>query len=294
MLGEYLEESGIRVEHAAADADVLIVNVALERARTKPTVLLGNDTDLSVLLLYKFAPDTMEDIILYSKQRIISIKTLQAEVKCKSPEIIESILFLHAFSGCDTCSSPLGVGKLGTVAKVAKLAPFARVFMDSTATKEQIFDSGEQAMCVLYGLEHISLDLGRSNKYRERVITATQAVEVQKLPPTSDACQQHSLRVYHQIQAWLENDLPPTDFGWEERLLPNGENTLRPVRMIKPAAPSDLLKIIRCGCKEEACATNLCSCFKAGLSCTKACRNCKGTSCHNTGVNEDDVDDEDE
>ena len=53
----------------------------------------------------------------------------------------------------------------------------------------------------------------RSDKYRDHVIMATQAVEVQKLPPTSNACQQHILRVYHQIHAWLENDLLPTEFG---------------------------------------------------------------------------------
>ena len=101
----------------------------------------------------------------------------------------------------------LRIGKLGDIAKVIKLAPFARVFMDLTATKEQIFYAGERVMCILYGLENISLDLTRSNMYGDRVITSTQAVEIQKIPPPPNACQQHSLRVYHLIHAWLEKNL---------------------------------------------------------------------------------------
>ena len=60
--------------------------------------------------------------------------------------------------------------------------------MKPNASKQEIYDAGEGAMCILYSLKHESLDLGRAEKYRESVATATPAVEVQTLSPTSDAC----------------------------------------------------------------------------------------------------------
>jgi len=52
LLGEKMMEAGIAVDHVEADADVLIVNVALEQARQNMVILEGTDTDLPVLLLY--------------------------------------------------------------------------------------------------------------------------------------------------------------------------------------------------------------------------------------------------
>ena len=39
------------VHHSNGDADTLIVTATLKSAETKPTVLIGDDTDLLVLLL---------------------------------------------------------------------------------------------------------------------------------------------------------------------------------------------------------------------------------------------------
>ena len=52
LLGEVLQEAGCEVFHAQADADVLIVQKAIESANSKDTVLVGDDMDLLVLLLY--------------------------------------------------------------------------------------------------------------------------------------------------------------------------------------------------------------------------------------------------
>lgn len=52
LLSAKMLEKGIKTKHADADADVLIALTAIESAKTKPTVLLGEDTDLLVLLLH--------------------------------------------------------------------------------------------------------------------------------------------------------------------------------------------------------------------------------------------------
>jgi hypothetical protein len=48
----FLGEKLMDVDHVEANADVLIVNVALEQARKNMVILEGTDTDLPVLLLY--------------------------------------------------------------------------------------------------------------------------------------------------------------------------------------------------------------------------------------------------
>ena len=59
-LSDNLERAGCRVDHAKDDADVLIVLTAVASARHKETVLIGDDTDLLVLLLHHADMDAHE------------------------------------------------------------------------------------------------------------------------------------------------------------------------------------------------------------------------------------------
>ena len=56
LLSRQLESTGSKVFMAKADADLLIVNKAIEAAETRNTVLVGDDTDLLVLLLHHLLP----------------------------------------------------------------------------------------------------------------------------------------------------------------------------------------------------------------------------------------------
>ena len=59
-LSDNLERAGCSVDHAKHYADVLIVLTAVASARHKETVLIGDDTDLLVLLLYHAEMDAYE------------------------------------------------------------------------------------------------------------------------------------------------------------------------------------------------------------------------------------------
>ena len=59
---------------AIADADLLIVNKAIEAAETRNTVSVGDDTDLLVLLLHHLLP--LENKIYFAPQ---------PKKKCKGP-----------------------------------------------------------------------------------------------------------------------------------------------------------------------------------------------------------------
>ena len=52
MLSTKLRAENCQTHHAAGDADLLIVQKAVESAATIDTVLIGDDTDLLILLIY--------------------------------------------------------------------------------------------------------------------------------------------------------------------------------------------------------------------------------------------------
>ena len=73
LLSRQLESTGSKVFMAKADADLLIVNKAIEAAETRNTVLVGDDTDLLVLLLHHLLP--IENKIYFAPQPCLGHQT---------------------------------------------------------------------------------------------------------------------------------------------------------------------------------------------------------------------------
>ena len=117
-------------------------------------------------------------------------------------------------------------------------------------------------------------------KYMQNAATSQKGAQQSFLPPTSAAANFHTFRAYYQIQEWKSLKSPmtldPLDWGCE-----GVKGLLLPVLTDMPAAPEDLLKVVRCNCK-TGCASTLCTCRKHGLVCTAACGRCRGKTCVNT------------
>ena len=90
-----------------ADADVHIVQKTVESARVVDTVLVGDDTDLLVLLCFHASLDShniyfkTEPKKNAKKHQIWNITAVKEQL---GPEMCSNILFLHAVLGCDTTS----------------------------------------------------------------------------------------------------------------------------------------------------------------------------------------------
>ena len=56
QLGDDLQATGCQIFYASSDADVLIAQKTIESASAQDTVLVGDDTDLILLLLYHSNP----------------------------------------------------------------------------------------------------------------------------------------------------------------------------------------------------------------------------------------------
>ncbi|KAJ8018287.1 hypothetical protein HOLleu_43796 [Holothuria leucospilota] len=279
MIGQRMDDRGFDVTHADDDADLMIVKRAVECANDGSTVVVGEDTDLLVLLCYH-ASATLHDIYFMSeksKQKIWDIKKTKSVL---GMEICNHLLFVHAISGCDTTWHPFGISKGVTLKKMLNDDHFKKqeeVFT-RCASEKGIVQTGEEALICLYGGIHgEKLDVLRARKFFSKVASSKTPIKLQALRPTSAAARYHSLCVFLQIQQWVgaRDDLVPHDWGWY-----TADEKLMPVKTNMPPAPEMLLKVIRCKCKTN-CDTKRCTCRKHGLECSTGCGECRGIDCTN-------------
>ena len=283
LLSDELSNHGCQVFHDKADADLQIVQKTIDSANSAETILVGDDTDLLVLLLYHapldkhdvyFAPEPKRN----TRNRIWNIKKVK---KTLGSFLCKHILFLHSLLGCDTTSRLYGIGKGSILKKFTESTPLqqaAVVFDSPHSTRTQIDTAGEHALVAIYnGKVGDSLNVLRHKKYCDKVATSLASVDPKGLPPTSAAAKFHSRRVFLQINQWKDSncDMLPETWGWTR-----GETSLLPTTMDIAPAPAELLKMIRCNCSTD-CTSAKCSCKKHGMKCSIACGQCRGSSCFN-------------
>ena len=124
LLSRTLEQDGCQTSHARGDADLLIVQTAIQSASASDTVLVGDDTDLLILLCFHTPIESSHDIYfkpetkagIHKLPRCWNIKLTK---KVLGVHVCENILFGHALLGCDTTSrvhgtvEPRSYGTLG-------------------------------------------------------------------------------------------------------------------------------------------------------------------------------------
>ena len=94
------------------DADLLIVQSAVECSYSAHTVIVGDDTDLLILLFYHAIRDDCHDIFFKPERKMGSKKlpkywNIKLTKAALGNHVCENILFIHAFLGCDTTSRVL-------------------------------------------------------------------------------------------------------------------------------------------------------------------------------------------
>ncbi|XP_068675446.1 uncharacterized protein [Montipora foliosa] len=284
MLSKALQNVGCITHHANGDADLLIVKTAVESARTSTTVLVGDDTDLLVLLCYHASNDGYD---LYFRPepkanargaRVWHMKKVKDQL---GEEVCRDLLFLHAITGCDTISRLYGVGKATALKKLDNVLHFkeqANVF-SCHSTVSDVVNAGEKALVSLFGGKPgVCLNALRYQRYFEKLASKTSHIEPQNLPPTAAAARFHSLRVYLQVKQWQGegSGMSMEDWGWKVT-----NDQVFPVATDLPPAPESLLQLIRCNCSSD-CSSMRCICRKNGMQCSPACGQCKGSSCTNS------------
>ena len=276
---------GVEAHQSNGDADTDIVAACLRLAEYSdcPVTVYADDTDILCMLLFHWR-DHMSDIMFLSEGRksnalkkCINIGSLQQKLGHK---ICHAILVLHALGGCDTTSAIFGIGKATILKKLGNQQHMRNIdiIQNEHSTHEDVRKAGLHLMKAVYGgLSAESLTALRYSTYVKLISCTLGKLRPEKLPPTEQAAYFHVCRVHLQSVEWktLSSDTHcPTEWGWKLE-----GNLLTPITSDQPIAPSEILHVVRCGCK-TSCSTDLCTCRKNGLHCMPACK-CYGRECDN-------------
>ena len=125
QLGSFPEKAGCSTIHAKADADVPIVETVIQVAKSTTAVLVGDDTDLLVLLLYHVDMDGNE-VFLRPEPKATTTKKMRFWNIKRSEEtfgmhICTNLPFVHAILGCDSTSRLYNIGKPLALKKLQSL-----------------------------------------------------------------------------------------------------------------------------------------------------------------------------
>ena len=196
MLSQALQNAGCVTHQSNGDADLLIVKTAVESARTKTMVLVGDDTDLLVLLCYHASEDGRDFYFRPEPKantrgaRFWHMKKVKDQL---GREVCRNLLFLHAMTSCDTTSRLYGVSKATALKKFENVPRFreqANTFSCHSAVSD-VVAAGEKAL--FGGKPGVGLDSLRYQRYFEKLAAKKSHIQPQNLPqvqqrPDSTAC----------------------------------------------------------------------------------------------------------
>ena len=264
--------------YSLTDADRNIAVAAVVQSETHDVTVIGEDTDVLVLLIYYAKSNPLFKLMYRSdkgKKNVVhdihKYKDILGENTC------QSILLIHAFTGCDTTSQFCSIGKgraFGMLIKYVFLTKISVKLSSPGATHDDIREAGEQLACYLYrGKKNETLLQLRLRIFQRKVNSAKSFVKPERLPPTPSSLQYHSYRVYHQVSEWLGRDVDPEKWGWYK-----SASRFHPRTMDCKPAPDSLLKTIGCNCKGD-CSKNQCGCRRGGYDCSSLCGPCQTNGC---------------
>jgi len=166
----------------------------------------------------------------------------------------EYILLAHASTGFDLTSSIYRQGLFNLFSE-AELEEACDVLHDANFSLESVQKAGNEIFSALYGVPPL-LNLNELRFLQFRRLGSTVKIDVASLCPTLGAAKQHSLRVFSQIQSWLNREIHSLDWDWKKE----SDILFRVISDV--LIPLILLKTSYCRCKEE-CGSH-CGCRRKG------------------------------
>ena len=247
--------------------------------------VICDDTDVFILLMHFYQQYRWNCNVLMEgtsgERRVISIP----EAVDKHCDKVESLVALHALSGCDTVPQMSGIGKKKALNALAK-GNSLQLLGNIDVPFDSIVDECSKFISACYGIEkYSSMAKARFNLWHKKLTNKT-APQLKSLPATVEVLTENIKRAHYQTAIWKYSDqqnpppLDPCDYGWYKD---DDTRCLLPVMIptgVK-AAPPEVLKLIRCNCSSDSpCSpSSRCSCSKAQMSCSEFC-NCYDGETH--------------
>ena len=199
------------------DADTKIVSTSIQLGKEKYVhiVVVADDTGIAVMLLYHWN-ESIQDIYFHQEKgkKTWSIKKAFIPIGMR-----EHLLFVHAWSGCDTTSSTYGKGKspfVNLLKKSDELQSASETMQRHCSTQQEVGIAAIKPFRVVYGGKgDDSLTKMRYHKHLDMICRGV--LEPEKMPPTERSAYYHELRVHLQVTEWKVFDgkinLKPEEWG---------------------------------------------------------------------------------
>ena len=221
LIMECLRQRGCGVIQAEGYADVEIGKAAVTKSAIKSTTFVGEDTDLLLLLLYYTEATNCTELYFRTdkvKSNVYNIKVLKKKF---GEAVCIDLLFIHAFTGCDSTSRVFGIIKKSGFQRIIKkekeMKDSSKVFCSTKQSQDVVATSGCRAMVVLFNAnQNDSLASIRYNMLCKKVARDKTFVLPERLSPTYSAYKFHSLRAYCQVMEWIgcSDEMEPSEWGW--------------------------------------------------------------------------------
>ena len=184
----------------------------LLRQLLNTTTLVGEDTDLLILLLHYSRTD--KEVIYFrsdankqlKERKVYNINLLKETL---GTDLCNELLFVHAYSGCDSTSRIFGIGKESAFQKLVKSDPVmkscASAIIPQNKSQEDISYLGKNLMVDIFGgKSNDTLSSLRHVIFTKKVANAQALFTSERLPPTSPSSlchvicgtQSHDLTLY--------------------------------------------------------------------------------------------------
>lgn len=245
-------------------------------------ILCCEDTDVLILGLAfssKIKVPLYQKCAAQSRLRFLDIKNI---ADFWGQDMCDSLLGLHAFTGCDTVSAFAGKGKIKALKMVRGNSEYQKIFKElgnSWVVSDELVHHLQKFVCKLYGDKQETSTL---NQYRYKMFCSKKGeVEPHQLPPCEDCLLKHTMRANYQTAVW-KNSLKTTDMpspignGWIVKETDEGQEIGIDWMQGLPA-PQAIIEMISCECKKH-CIKDRCPCIVNNLKCTQLC---KLTTCDN-------------
>ena len=241
----------------------------------KSVKVLSSDTDVFVLLCFHFGNHwAPKDVYMDPFSGVRKLINIKKSVNAKQ-HIMQSLVALHAISGCDTVSMMFGIGKVKSL-KVVEKVPLVHIG-EVNAELEEVIDEGKRFVAKCYGQVETSSSKNRRTIWINKTDGAKKTAKpsaLQSLPSTDEALEINIKRLHYIGIIWKNcitgtpPELDPLEYGWE-----NDAEFLRPIMLPDgtDVAPEKVLQMTRCKCSSSQCKTNRCICVKTGTNCSEFC-----------------------
>ncbi|GFR68590.1 hypothetical protein ElyMa_002025600 [Elysia marginata] len=200
----------------------IYVDQAINSKLTDTDIIIRSpDTDVFLLLIafcQKYTHPIYFDTGMGNKRKMIHIQTLCQKIE---QDVLDSILGLNAFTGCDVNSAFVQKGKSKPLNILKKNPEFAPVFKElgsSVTVSDELLSKLEKFVCQLYGKHSYSStnkllhDLVRQEYIvrGQNVLSSIRGFDISLLPPCRAALKFHCLRA-----DIAQPDIPdPEDHGY--------------------------------------------------------------------------------